>query len=491
MQSLDSMYIWHLQSIKGSGVVSRFQHMGYTVLLARIDYYRDKDSTDQGRGDNPVMPAAESDPGIGPGRPETLQIIEFEGRLESDNDPSGGVEEGHSPLTDLDGRLESNADQSLNDPHDLKLGGGRQANEAEDRSLQGYPEANTVAYVLYFYGAQYAYRVASIGPRNATSLERDIQQSVLDSFGFEDHNHWHWGPVSSLFIQYDHQDARTPSSPGGGQEQLFSIWRLGDYSFRILRRSKEEQVARQILEREKRILQAVESIPRLYPYALARFYYMNFRQNFALFKDFAVLLRSKYRQHAQESRRTDEANGIYQNYRVQDTDWSPKGNRADKQELSLYEYLLYDLQDLLLDSGRNTETVAGISLELPSRALEHLPNSNEVQALNIETLALVYNIINAHFQHNGLILYAPKYSQLLVGVEELNVDEGFLARSYRPEQSRFREYNGISISWYNNRYLVGELTARIYIGWARTPLRDLQNWIPITFHRYMTPRFFP
>ena len=154
--------------------------------------------------------------------------------------------------------------------------------------------------------------------------------------------------------------------------------------------------------------------------------------------------------------------------------------------MPVYEYLLYDLQSMLQSGDRSTEASPKVNLELPSRALSRGSG-------NIETLALINSIINSHFQYNTLIVYSPKYSQLLVGVEQLSVDEQKLAEKYNAEQNlnNFEKYNGIEISWYQNRYLIGELAARIYIGWARTPLRDLQSWIPLSFPRYIVPDFFP
>ncbi|MEM9424693.1 MAG: hypothetical protein AAF975_07910, partial [Spirochaetota bacterium] len=154
------------------------------------------------------------------------------------------------------------------------------------------------------------------------------------------------------------------------------------------------------------------------------------------------------------------------------------------QVLPAYEYLLYDLQTILINSERSKEANPAIPLELPSRALAK-------GAGNIETLALIYCILTSQFQHNTMILYAPKYSQLLVGAEKRDVTEEQLAQKYQTNRYRFEKYDGISITWYKNRYLIGELTDQIYIGWARTPLRDLQNWTPFTFPRYTIPSFFP
>ncbi|MEM9424787.1 MAG: hypothetical protein AAF975_08385, partial [Spirochaetota bacterium] len=152
--NLNAMYTNHLRSLKGSGVVSRYNHMGYEVLLARIDYY------------SPQIPPAKSL------QPDNKNL-ELEGRL----DRPDGIEPSQR-------------------------------------------ENNIVAYSFYFYGAQYAYRVVSIGPSNASSLERDIQYSVLDSFGFEGHNHWNWGPISSFFAE--RKQKRPP---------IFSRWNLGKHSF--------------------------------------------------------------------------------------------------------------------------------------------------------------------------------------------------------------------------------------------------------------------
>ena len=37
-KSLNAMYINHLQQLSGTGKAQRYQHMGYVVLLARIEY---------------------------------------------------------------------------------------------------------------------------------------------------------------------------------------------------------------------------------------------------------------------------------------------------------------------------------------------------------------------------------------------------------------------------------------------------------------------
>ncbi len=421
LASLAAMYTEHLQALHGTGVVSRYRHMGYDVLLARIDYYSDELREQSEAVLDPSQPAS--------------QGLELQGRLEM------------APRQDS-GQKKSEKKQKITN--------------------------NAVAFVVYFYGAQYAYRVASIGMRNASMLERDIQYSVLDSFGFEGHNHWHWGPVSSFFVyQKKHQQEFAPAHasvhdiPKGlkadvaapQSEVLFVDWRFGDYNFHALQRPQAEQVAEDVLQREKRILQA--TAPKLYPYALERFYYMNFRQNYSLLKDLAVFLHKKYQ----------EQGGAVATGRA---------------ALPVYEYLLYDLQSMLLSGERSTEASPKVDLELPSRALSRGSG-------NIETLALINSIINSHFQHNTLIIYSPKYSQLLVGVEQLSVDEQKLAEKYSAEQNlnNFEKYNGIEISWYQNRYLIGELAARIYIGWARTPWRDLQSWIPLSFSRYIVPDFFP
>ncbi|WGK68308.1 hypothetical protein P0082_07410 [Candidatus Haliotispira prima] len=418
VESSNTMYTRHLQELKGDGVVSRYRHLGYDVLLARIDYHSEE------MPENPTIPPARS---AGEDLP-----LELEGRLET---------------------AESKEDAEPNKE-----------------------KANAVAYVFYFYGAQYAYRVASIGPRNATPLELDIQYSVLDSFGFEGHNHWNQGPVSGFFLHRKTQaqekaqnpesedgaggagSGKAPRVDSGRTPMRFTTWYLGPHSFRTQQKPTAEQVARDVLKREKRILDA--TIPKLYSYALVRFYYMNFRQNYQFFRNLAKFLENKYRELASAEPR--------------------------KERLPTYEYLLYDLQVMLLDSDRKKAASLKVPLELPGDALA-------AGVGNIETLALIYVMLISHFQHSGLILYSPEYSQLLVGVEELGVKQELLAQRYSTKRNRrkFKKYNGIVISWYKNRYLIGELTAKIYIGWARTPLRDLRKWVPLPFPRYTIPNFFP
>ena len=251
LASLVAMYTEHLQALNGTGVVSHYRHMGYDVLLARIDYYSD----------------------------------ELRGQSEAVPDPSQPASQG----LELQGRLEMAPRQDS----------GQKRSEKKQKITN-----NAVAFVAYFYGAQYAYRVASIGMHNASMLERDIQYSVLDSFGFEGHNHWHWGPVSSFFV-YQHQQefagahASVHDIPKGLKadvaapqpEVLFVDWQFGDYNFHAFQKLQAEQVAEDVLQRERRILQA--TAPKLYPYALERFYYMNFRQNYSLLKDFAVFFAQK------------------------------------------------------------------------------------------------------------------------------------------------------------------------------------------------------
>ena len=357
-KSLNAMYIKHLRQLNGSGVAQPYRHMGYTALLARIEYYE------------PAMPQRTQ-----PEDPDAHHIR-------------------------------------------LRIRGKRKT----ARTNQANNSPNAAAYVLYFYGARYAYRVASIGARNAAPLERDIQHSVLDSFGFSGHNFWRWGAVSSFLIQQ--QSASSTARP--------ITWRLATHSFETLqgaREAAEQQVALAVLKREQRIL---DSAPD-YPYALQRFYTLNFRQNFPLLKDFAASLQ--------------------------------RAGRAANRER--YETLLYDLQDML--DPNQIAAKSRTLLETPGQALTR-------GTTNIETLALLYAILNAYLQNNTLILY-KHHSRLLVGVAKPDMTPNL--------------QEGIRIHLYQNQYLMGELDQKVYIGWVRITEDQVNDLIPLTFPAYRTPKFFP
>ena len=387
---LEAMYTNHLLQLKGVGVVSRYQHMSYEVLLARIEHY------------SAELP------------------------LPTDGDAIDSMAKPDEQAQSSDNQDGPNAPSALDS--------------------QDQPVHNAVTYAFYFYGAQYAYRVTSTAPLDASSLERDIQYSVLDSFGFEGHNHWNQGPISSFFISQKQQ-----------KQLRFSNWRLGNHQFRILQRPAAEQVAQTVLEREKRILGA--SAKPLNPYALERFYYMNFRQNYQLLKDLAGFLQKKYQQQAQQDQ------------------------QSKKDSLQPYEYLLYDLQAMVLQAKKDTIPLA-MAVTIPTKLLAK-------GAGNIETLALIYVILSSHFRHNTILLYSNKYAELLVGVEEYSVSKKMLEQKYRQNQQQFQRNRGVTITWFQNRYLMGDLTERTYIGWTRATLRDLDSWSPLTFPRYTHPNFFP
>ena len=385
-KSLNTIYTSHLQQLQGVGIAQRYRHMSHAVLLSRIEYY---------------------DPNLA-----------------------------KLPQTDLQ--------TSPNLSAAIRIRGKRKtAHTKEDLNIKKtQAENNAIAYVFYFYGARYAYRVASIVARGAAPLERDIQQSVLDSFGFTGHNSWNWGPVSSFLIQ---QKPKNTSKP--------VVWQLAGHRFQTVRgprEAAEEQIALAVLERERRILASTSK--RLYPYALQRFYTLNFRQNYPFFKGFATFLQRTYDQQAKEAQ------------------------VAQQRVLPNYEYLLYDLQNMFAPSQTTEHTQLG----LPSQALAKGTG-------NIETLALLYSILNSYFQNNTLILYANNM-RLLVGTEQINRPKDSLRTIFTDPTAKS---GGLKIRWYQNRYLLGELDAKVYIGWGQLTAEQTKEMIPLTFPGYRTPRFFP
>ena len=401
VKSLHSMYLQHLQQLNGQGIVSRYQHLRYNVLLARINYY------------SPQMQKVE--------QTNRLQRFSIE--------PTTPIIQEQPTESKLESSLKQNIE-----------------NKAE------HSDYNTVAYTFYFYGTRYAYRVTSIRLRNSTPLEQDIQYSVLDSFGFEGHNPWNAGPISSYFIyqkQYQqNQNEWKQNKTKSSKQQPVStteshLWNLGAHRFRAVLPSGTEQTAEKILKREYQILHATEE--KFYSYALERFYYMNFRQNYQSLLKFAAYLKHGYQQQKEPA----------------------------------YEALLYDLQSMYPQMEQ--EQPVKLDIVPPSRALASGTG-------NIATLALIHAIIQSQFQNNALILYSPEYSQLLVGVEPSDTANNAVIPF---QEEPLIKNKGVIIEWYQSQYLIGELTAPIYIGWARKSLQNLEKWIPVTFPRYTAPGFFP
>lgn len=213
-----------------------------------------------------------------------------------------------------------------------------------------------------------------------------------------------------------------------GKSQSYKI-NLDQHEFSIFISSAQVELSEEFLQREYRILE--QSSGDSYAYALARYYRLAFRHHYPMLRQLS--------QH-------------FDNYYAKQSKLDP-----------IYEILLYSLQSMASSSK-------AIALSSPLAVLEKGKGS-------LADLALIYSIMLSQLGYASLMLVSPDYQQIIVGCEL--------------KQDKLPLNIGVIINWYQHNFLLGELSAEVYIGWVKQELADLNRWTPIYLPAYRKPVVFP